>query len=145
MADSTSATSPATESAYASVVPGRLKLKSASGCIDDRDSKKRKRSKKAKKRERESASIAAGTSERSMRHGAQEELQAAQTSRDEHAASVQHVTKAELAFRKMQERMQEKRIMEKASQTHKQRVEKFNQALDNLTEFYDIPKVSWTK
>lgn len=143
MADQTPTTSGA-DRAYASVVPGRLKLKSASGCSDDRDSKKRKRSKKAKKRERESAA-ASGTSERSMRHGAQEELQAAQTSRDEHAASVQHVTKAELAFRKMQERMQEKRIMEKASQTHKQRVEKFNQALDNLTEFYDIPKVSWTK
>lgn len=40
---------------------------------------------------------------------------------------------------------QEKRIMEKASQTHKQRVEKFNEHLDNLTEHFDIPKVSWTK
>lgn len=40
---------------------------------------------------------------------------------------------------------QEKRIMEKASLTHKQRVEKFNEHLDNLTEHFDIPKVSWTK
>lgn len=40
---------------------------------------------------------------------------------------------------------QEKRIMEKASMTHKERVEKFNKDLDNLSEHYDIPKVSWTK
>lgn len=39
----------------------------------------------------------------------------------------------------------EKRILEKASQTHKQRVEKFNEHLDSLTEHFDIPKVSWTK
>lgn len=29
--------------------------------------------------------------------------------------------------------------------THKERVEKFNQHLDGLTEHFDIPKVSWTK
>lgn len=29
--------------------------------------------------------------------------------------------------------------------THKERVEKFNQHLDSLTEHFDIPKVSWTK
>lgn len=40
---------------------------------------------------------------------------------------------------------QEKRIMEKAAMTHKQRVEKFNEHLDSLTEHFDIPKVSWTK
>lgn len=40
---------------------------------------------------------------------------------------------------------QTKRILEKASMTHKERVEKFNQHLDSLTEHFDIPKVSWTK
>lgn len=35
--------------------------------------------------------------------------------------------------------------MEKASMTHKMKVEKFNQHLDSLTEHFDIPKVSWTK
>lgn len=40
---------------------------------------------------------------------------------------------------------QEKRVMEKASKTHKMRVEEFNKQLDNLTEHFDIPKVSWTK
>ncbi|XP_072940637.1 protein FAM32A-like [Epargyreus clarus] len=54
-------------------------------------------------------------------------------------------TKAELAFQKMQEKMQKQRIQQKAEMTHKQRVEKFNQHLDSLTEHFDIPKVSWTK
>ncbi|KYN37775.1 Protein FAM32A [Trachymyrmex septentrionalis] len=54
-------------------------------------------------------------------------------------------TKAELAFQKMQEKMQTERIKQKASKTHKQRVEEFNRHLDSLTEHFDIPKVSWTK
>ncbi|GBP63309.1 Protein FAM32A-like [Eumeta japonica] len=54
-------------------------------------------------------------------------------------------TKAEIAFQKMQEKMQKQRILQKAEMTHKQRVEKFNQHLDSLTEHFDIPKVSWTK
>jgi hypothetical protein len=40
---------------------------------------------------------------------------------------------------------QKERIKEKASMTHKQRVEEFNRHLDSLTEHFDIPKVSWTK
>ncbi|XP_015607937.1 protein FAM32A [Cephus cinctus] len=54
-------------------------------------------------------------------------------------------TKAELAFQQMQEKMQTERIKQKASMTHKQRVEVFNRHLDSLTEHFDIPKVSWTK
>ncbi|KAF5288927.1 hypothetical protein FQA39_LY03806 [Lamprigera yunnana] len=54
-------------------------------------------------------------------------------------------TNAEIAFQKMQEKMQTERILDKASMTHKERVEKFNQHLDGLTEHFDIPKVSWTK
>jgi len=54
-------------------------------------------------------------------------------------------TKAELRFLKMQEKIKEKKIIEKASKTHKMRVEEFNKHLDNLTEHFDIPKVSWTK
>ncbi|KAJ1531556.1 hypothetical protein ONE63_000229 [Megalurothrips usitatus] len=54
-------------------------------------------------------------------------------------------TKAELAFLKQQEKMQKERIAQKASKTHKQRVEEFNRHLDSLTEHFDIPKVSWTK
>uniref|UniRef100_A0A1B6CCQ7 Protein FAM32A n=2 Tax=Clastoptera arizonana TaxID=38151 RepID=A0A1B6CCQ7_9HEMI len=54
-------------------------------------------------------------------------------------------TKAEIKFQQMQEKMQKERILQKASMTHKQRVEEFNRHLDSLTEHFDIPKVSWTK
>ncbi|GAB6031658.1 Protein fam32a [Chamberlinius hualienensis] len=54
-------------------------------------------------------------------------------------------TPAELAFQKMQEKRNMEKCLEKASKTHKQRVEAFNRHLDSLTEHYDIPKVSWTK
>ncbi|GLV38118.1 parkin [Carabus blaptoides fortunei] len=47
-------------------------------------------------------------------------------------------TKAELAFKNMQEKMQTQKILEKASMTHKQRVEKFNQHLDSNTLNVDL-------
>ncbi|XP_063770826.1 protein FAM32A isoform X1 [Pseudophryne corroboree] len=59
--------------------------------------------------------------------------------------SLDKRTPAQLAFEKMQEKRQMERILQKASKTHKQRVEDFNRHLDALTEHYDIPKVSWTK
>lgn len=59
--------------------------------------------------------------------------------------NVDRRTKAEIAYQNMQEKMQKQRILQKAEMTHKQRVEKFNQHLDSLTEHFDIPKVSWTK
>ncbi|KAK1344130.1 hypothetical protein QTO34_014690 [Cnephaeus nilssonii] len=55
------------------------------------------------------------------------------------------LTLAQVAFEKIQEKWQMERILKKAPQTHKQRVEDFNRHLDILTEHYDIPKVSWTK
>ncbi|XP_022689180.1 protein FAM32A-like [Varroa jacobsoni] len=55
------------------------------------------------------------------------------------------LTKAQRTFKKMQEKKKLERIMEKASKSHRQRVEEFNAKLDNLSEHYDIPKVSWTK
>ncbi|GIY21993.1 protein FAM32A [Caerostris extrusa] len=55
------------------------------------------------------------------------------------------LTKAERTFLMMKEKKANGAILEKASKTHKQRVEEFNHHLDSLTEHYDIPKVSWTK
>lgn len=54
-------------------------------------------------------------------------------------------TKAEEDIKKKQNQIAEKRILKKASKTHKQRVDEFNKHLDSLSEHYDIPKVSWTK
>ncbi|XP_075212251.1 protein FAM32A-like [Lycorma delicatula] len=67
------------------------------------------------------------------------------TEREKKAIYEVKPTKAEIAFQKMQEKMQKERIMQKASMTHKQRVEELNRHLDSLTEHFDIPKVSWTK
>ncbi|KAK9870735.1 hypothetical protein WA026_008303 [Henosepilachna vigintioctopunctata] len=78
-------------------------------------------------------------------------LQSFQKSLEENAekkielTSKEKKTKAELAFLEQKEKNQAKRILEKATMTHKERVEKFNQHLDGLTEHFDIPKVSWTK
>lgn len=54
-------------------------------------------------------------------------------------------TKAELSFLKMQAKIRSERALQKASKSHRQRVEEFNRKLDEMTEHYDIPKVSWTK
>lgn len=55
------------------------------------------------------------------------------------------MTEAQKKFLAQQEKRQLARVMSKASKTHKQRVEEFNSHLENLSEHYDIPKVSWTK
>ncbi|XP_019936578.2 protein FAM32A-like [Paralichthys olivaceus] len=75
--------------------------------------------------------------------------QAANSHNDEEVktkkAFVDKRTPAQMAFDKTQEKRQMERILNKASKTHKHRVEDFNRHLDALTEHYDIPKVSWTK
>ncbi|XP_061386239.1 protein FAM32A [Musca vetustissima] len=103
---------------YACVAKSKLKLKNDAGI-------KKKKKKKSKDREKE-----------------QEVLQQAISNERSSTASL---TKAELAFKQQQEKMRNKRILEKATTTHKERVEKFNEHLDTLTEHFDIPKVSWTK
>ncbi|KAL1497039.1 hypothetical protein ABEB36_008067 [Hypothenemus hampei] len=109
------------EDPYAQVAVGKLKLKK-DGII------KKKKNKKNKKFLEQVVNTIESNSEGSDMPQKQETK-----------------TKAELAFIEQQEKMRTKRIMEKASMTHKERVEKFNQHLDSLTEHFDIPKVSWTK
>ncbi|EAT38322.1 AAEL009779-PA [Aedes aegypti] len=115
---------------YEHVSRGKLKLKSDS---DIKKKKKKKSKDKEKLREKVEKTLEeSGTSSREQ-------------DRSQAPPSGRVLTKAEESFKKMQEKMQKKRIMEKASMTHKQRVEQFNQHLDSLTEHFDIPKVSWTK
>ncbi|KAF7703089.1 protein FAM32A-like [Silurus meridionalis] len=109
---------------YETVQKGSLKIKGV-GSISA--SKKKKKKDKEKKRL---------------------ENQAMATSADEETTKKTYVDKrtpAQLAFDKIQEKRQIERILNKASKTHKRRVEEFNRHLDTLTEHYDIPKVSWTK
>ncbi|XP_017475098.1 PREDICTED: protein FAM32A [Rhagoletis zephyria] len=114
--------------AYDFVAKGKLKLK------NDHETKKKKKSKhkhRDKDKEREKQSI-----QGSINESLEEKIT---------NSSAPKLTKAELAFKQQQEKMRNKRIMERASTTHKERVEKFNEHLDTLTEHFDIPKVSWTK
>ena len=107
---------------YACVVQEKLKLK-----CDDSIFKKKNKKKKSKKF---ADSVKIMKSEEPV---------------EEQKAPVVHRTKAQIAFEKQREKQQQERIKEKASKTHKQRVEEFNKHLDSLTEHFDIPKVSWTK
>lgn len=54
-------------------------------------------------------------------------------------------TAAELAFEKRQRETAFDRLSKKASVSHREKVERFNKQMEELTEFNDIPKVSWTK
>lgn len=54
-------------------------------------------------------------------------------------------TKAELAFERFNEKRNEEKILKRAEKSHKERVELYNKHLDSLSEYNDIPKVSWTK
>ncbi|MFH4981124.1 hypothetical protein AB6A40_007833 [Gnathostoma spinigerum] len=61
------------------------------------------------------------------------------------SGSVVQKTPAELAFEKRQKQNQFARLAKKAAVSHREKVEKFNAQMSELTEFNDIPKVSWTK
>ncbi|XP_055841547.1 protein FAM32A-like [Episyrphus balteatus] len=111
---------------YDCVSTKKLKLK-----IDDSSSKKKKKKSKEKKKLQQAVAAAEAAA-----------LYVEETTKK---PAERKLTKAEQSFKQMQEKMQTKRITEKASLTHKQRVEKFNEHLDSLTEHFDIPKVSWTK
>jgi protein FAM32A len=54
-------------------------------------------------------------------------------------------TKAELAYERTLEKRNEEKIFKKAERSHKEHVEEFNKHLDSLSEYHDVPKVSWTK
>ncbi|VDM91404.1 unnamed protein product [Onchocerca ochengi] len=59
--------------------------------------------------------------------------------------TVTYKTAAEITFEKRQLQNQFERLAKKAAVSHREKVEKFNQQMSELTEFNDIPKVSWTK
>uniref|UniRef100_A0A3Q0RDH8 Family with sequence similarity 32 member A n=1 Tax=Amphilophus citrinellus TaxID=61819 RepID=A0A3Q0RDH8_AMPCI len=94
--------------------------------------------------------ISAGKKKKKKSKESKHRLEQVVTSQNEEEVKTKKVyldkrTPAQIAFDKMQEKRQMERILNKASKTHKHRVEDFNRHLDTLTEHYDIPKVSWTK
>ncbi|XP_058966022.1 protein FAM32A-like [Pocillopora verrucosa] len=114
--------------AYEGVSRGTLKLK---GVTDGGVKKKKKKNKAKKALEDISQSTSKGKIDRSEE--------------DHEEETVDTRTPAEMAYDKIKEKRAAERILKKAEKTHKQRVEKFNDYLDGLSEHYDIPKVSWTK
>ena len=54
-------------------------------------------------------------------------------------------TPSEIACLKKKREVELERIKKRANLNHKEKVEKFNSYLNNLSEHYDIMKVSWTK
>merc|ERR1712168_649005 len=121
------------EDEYSEVVlGGKMKLKGA------------KIKKKKKKKKNKAGDIleqsAAHCSDRATSSMADDEEDA--TEKEEIVVAK---TKAELAYEKAQEKQAAARILKKASKTHKQRVEELNEYLGDLSEHYDIQKVSWTK
>lgn len=54
-------------------------------------------------------------------------------------------TKAEMAFERFNQKRTEEKVLRRAEKSHKEHVEVYNNHLDSLTEYNDIPKVSWTK
>jgi len=122
-------------SEYEFVAKGALKLK---GVAADSGIKKKKKKSKDKKKDLEEA-IAATTSENSA-----EGSSSSQNSSDKISYYGQK-TKAEIAFLKKKEERDIQRIREKASVSHKERVEKYNEYLNSLSEHYEPAKVSWTK
>ena len=54
-------------------------------------------------------------------------------------------TRAEIAFEKAIDKRMEENILKRAAKSHKEHVEVYNKHLESLSEFHDIPKVSWTK
>ena len=54
-------------------------------------------------------------------------------------------TPAEIAYDREMNKRAEEKVLLKAAKSHKEQVEELNSYLDKLTEYNDIPKVSWTK
>jgi len=114
-----------------------LKLK---GVAEGGGVAKKSKKKKSKDRDREeekaalAAEQAAGTSAASSSSPSSVEDQ-----------YLKGKTKSEISFLKRKERRDEERLKQKASVSHKERVEKFNEYLNNLSEHYEPAKVSWTK
>jgi len=124
-------------SEYENVAKGALKLKGVAA--DSGIKKKKKKSKKSKNKDlEEAASISIESPSTSIDN---------RDTPDEKFFKRPDLqkTKAELAFLKKKEERDVKRIRDKASVSHKERVEKFNEYLNGLSEHYEPAKVSWTK
>jgi len=128
---------------YDCVATGGLRLKGGKIKKD----KKKKRKKNKAKEIFEEATKSTDQQQTQSGNDSDDEDQGGEASgsNEQRQQNVSRKTAAELAFEKAQEKRAAERILDKASKTHKQRVEELNDYLGGLSEHYDIQKVSWTK
>ncbi len=119
---------------YAFASKSTLKLKGVEPLI------KKKKKKKDKERDREKVEKSMGDSSGSS--SSREELIDNPSDED---PMFKNKTPSEIAMIKKRRQIELDRIKKKANLNHKEKVEKFNSYLCNLSEHYDIMKVSWTK
>jgi len=117
-------------SEYTAVQKGSLKLKNVSDIVIK---KKKKKSKKKELQKRMLENVTSMTTNDSSQDDEKNRL------------DVDSRTRSEIAFEKARQKRTIEEMMKKPIKTHKERIMEFNEHLDNLSEHYDIPKVSWTK
>ena len=120
---------------YAFASKSTLKLKGVDNPI------KKKKKKKDKSREKEKAEKAIEDVSEAGGSGSGSGAGAG----DEEDPVFKGKTPSEIAYLKKKRDVELNRIKKRANLNHKEKVEKFNSYLNNLSEHYDIMKVSWTK
>ncbi|KAL7062677.1 hypothetical protein AAHC03_0504 [Spirometra sp. Aus1] len=115
-------------SEYSAVIKGSLKLKA-----DSKITKKSKRHKRKAKAEKEPE----------VRADTADSAEPSSTNKDN--AFNLTKTKSELEFDRRKEKRLLETILTKAEKSHKQRIIDLNRRLNEMSEHFDIPKVSWTK
>ena len=119
---------------YAFASKSTLKLKG----VDIPIKKKKKKKDKDKEKEKEKA-------ERAIEEVAEASGSGSAAAGDEMDPVFRGKTPSEIACLKKKREVELERIKKRANLNHKEKVEKFNSYLNNLSEHYDIMKVSWTK
>ena len=131
--------------AYAFASKSSLKLKSAPGVEVPGVKKKKKKKSKNKEKDMEKA-LRALSGESSKGGGEVEDEEDAAPEADPQGKDLfRGKTPVEIAWLKKKREKEMDKIKKKAELNHMQKVMKFNEGLNKLSEHYDIPKVSWTK
>ena len=131
--------------AYAFASKSSLKLKAAPGVETPGVKKKKKKKSKNKEKEMEKA-LRALSGESSSSGPANEEDEDEAPEADPQGKDLfRGKTPVEIAWLKRKREKEMEKIKKKAELNHMQKVMKFNEGLNKLSEHYDIPKVSWTK
>ena len=132
--------------AYAFASKSSLKLKSAPGVQEVAIKKKKKKKKdKGKGKEMEKALRVLSGEEAPEPTSEGEEAGGSETAYKDDKDLFKGKTPVEIAWLKKKREKEMDKIKKKAELKHMQKVMKFNEGLNKLSEHYDIPKVSWTK